>query len=453
MRLWLASKWEDIRTSFWFMPTLMVAAAVALSLATIHLDKATPRHNWVATLGWTFTRGPEGSRAVLATVAGSMMTIASVTFSITVVALQLASSQFGPRLLRNFMRDRGNQVALGTFIATFTYCLLILRTINGTEGERFVPDLSVTVGLLLALASLGVLIYFIHHAAESIQAENVIAAVSRDLHQAIDRLYPECWGQEPPEPSRGAGERDLPAAFDREARPIAAPRSDYLQAIDVDRLLRLARERDVVLAVGQRPGKFLFQGGDLARAWPGDRVDDELADAIRGAFYFGPRRTLAQDVEFAIDQLVEVAVRALSVNDPFTAISCIDRLGAALCTLAEKVIPSPYRYDEDGRLRVVTDASTVPGIIDAAFHQIRQAARGDTSVTLRLLETIVALRRHTRDPVVRAALRRHADAIHRGSQEGLKDPLDREDAERRHREVIEVLDGTTDAAPPSGSSP
>ena len=109
-----------------------------------------------------------------------------------------------------------------------------------------------------------------------------------------------------------------------------ALRSDYLQAIDVDRLLRLARERDVVLAVGQRPGKFLFQGGDLARAWPGDRVDDELADAIRGAFYFGPRRTLAQDVEFAIDQLVEVAVRALSVNDPFTAISCIDRLGAAL---------------------------------------------------------------------------------------------------------------------------
>ena len=146
-------------------------------------------------------------------------------------------------------------------------------------------------------------------------------------------------------------------------------------------------------------------------------------------------------------------MRALSVNDPFTAISCIDRLGAALCTLAEKVIPSPYRYDEDGRLRVVTDASTVPGIIDAAFHQIRQAARGDTSVTLRLLETIVALRRHTRDPVVRAALRRHADAIHRGSQEGLKDPLDREDADRRHREVIEVLDGTTDAPTPSGASP
>ena len=254
MRLWLASKWEDIRTSFWFMPTLMVAAAIALSLATIHLDRAAPRHNWLATLGWTFTRGPEGSRAVLSAVAGSMMTIASVTFSITIVALQLASSQFGPRLLRNFMRDRGNQVALGTFIATFTYCLLVLRTVNGTEDEQFVPHISVTVGLVLALASLGVLIYFIHHAAESIQAENVIAAVSRDLHQAIDRLYPECLGQEPPSPAPGCGQRTSPRASSASPGAIAAPRSDYLQAIDVERLLRLAKERDVVISRGAAPG-------------------------------------------------------------------------------------------------------------------------------------------------------------------------------------------------------
>ena len=452
MRLWLTSQWEDIRTSFWFMPTLMVVAAVALSLATIHLDRATATQNWIATLGWTFTRGPEGSRAVLSVVAGSMMTIASVTFSITIVALQLASTQFGPRLLRNFMRDRGNQVAIGTFISTFTYCLLVLRTVNGTEGESFVPHFSVTIGLLLALVSLGVLIYFIHHAAESIQAENVIAAVSRDLHRTIDRLYPECLGHDPPGPPDAAGGRDLPGAFDREARAVAAPRSDYLQAIDVDRLMELSEEHDVVISVGQRPGEFFFKGGELARAWPGDRVDDELADAIRGAFYFGTRRTLTQDAEFAIDQLVEVAVRALSpgVNDPFTAMNCIDRLGAALCNLAEKVVPSPYRHDKDGRLRVVTDASTVPGIIDASFHQIRQAARGDTSVTLRLLETIAAVGRHTRDRTFREALRRHADAIHRGSREGLKDTVDREDANARYLEVTAILEGTTDAPGPIG---
>ena len=245
----------------------MVIAAIGLSLMTIHLDRATANENWVATLGWTFSRGPEGSRALLATVAGSMMTIASVTFSITIVALQLASSQFGPRLLRNFMRDRGNQVAIGTFIATFTYCLLILRTVNGTDNEQFVPHISVTVALVLALLSVGVLIYFIHHSAESIQAENVIAAVSRDLHSAIDRLYPECLGAEAPDESKLANERDLPAGFDRESRMIDSRRSDYLQAINVDRLLQIAKEHDLVLSIVRRPGKFCFKGDPIATRW------------------------------------------------------------------------------------------------------------------------------------------------------------------------------------------
>jgi uncharacterized membrane protein len=383
---------------------------------------------------------------VLSTIAGSMMTIASITFSITIVALQLASSQFGPRLLRNFMRDRGNQVAIGTFIATFTYCLLVLRTINGSENDPFVPHIAVTVGLLLALASLGVLIYFIHHAAESIQAENVIAAVSRDLHHAIDALYPEDLGADPPESIEDRAERTLPDAFERESRPIGSPVSNYLQAIDLNRLLGLAVEHDMVLSIEQRPGRFFFKGGDLVRAWPGGQVDDDVADAIRGSFYFGSRRSLSQDIEYAIDQLVEVAVRALSpgVNDPFTAINCIDRLGAALCSLAERKMPSPYRFDDERRLRVVTETSSVPGIFDAAFHQIRQASFGDASVTIRLLETLAAIARQTTDPVFRGAIRRHADAVHRGSQDGLKDPMDRHDADRRHRQVIEILDGSTD---------
>ena len=213
MKTWLGNHWEALRANFWFVPTVMVAAAVVLSLVTISLDKVAAYHNQIAALGWTFARGPEGSRAVLSTVAGSMMTITSVTFSITIVALQLASSQFGPRLLRNFMRDRGNQVSLGTFIATFAYCLLVLRTVNGTEDQQFVPHISVTVGLLLALTSLGVLIYFIHHAAASIQAENVITTVSRDLDQAIARLYPECLG---------IGPRGRPASRPRETCPRAS---------------------------------------------------------------------------------------------------------------------------------------------------------------------------------------------------------------------------------------
>lgn len=444
MKLWLTSKWEDLRTSFWFMPTLMVIGAIFLSFFTINLDKVTAEQNRFATLGWTFTRGPEGSRALLSTVAGSMMTIASVTFSITIVALQLASGQFGPRLLRNFMRDQGNQLALGTFIATFTYCLLVLRTVNGSQDEPFVPHISVTIGLLLALMSLGVLIYFIHHAAESIQAENVIAAVSRELHRAINKLYPETVGKEPAEALTHRPSAPIPADYRINSRDVESPESDYLQAIDLEGLLGLAVKHDLILAIDQRPGKFCLKGGRIASAWPSDRVDDGVAHSIQNSFYFGLRRTLTQDSEFAIDQLVEIAVRALSpgINDPFTAINCIDRIGAALGLLTEKEIPSRYRFDDEGRLRVITEVSTVSGIIDASFHQIRQAALGNTSVSLKLMETIAAIARQTRDDDFLGPLRRHADAIHRGTADEIGDPIDRQDADDRYRRAIAAIEGS-----------
>lgn len=443
MNLWLAGKWDDVRTSFWFVPTVMVAAAILLSLAMIHLDKAAPSHSGLAALGWTFTRGPEGSRAVLSTVAASMMTIASVTFSITVVALQLASSQFGPRLLRNFMRDRGNQVAIGAFIATFTYCLLILRTVNGTEDERFVPNISVTVALLLALASLGVLIYFIHHAAESIQAENVIAAVGGELDRDIDRLYPAEIGGPPRDatPRDAEGDPRLPDGFLAGSCEILAEESGHIRAVDGDHLLGLAVDRDLVIELTSRPGKFIFAGEALARAWPASRVEDEVADSIRSAFYVGPRRTQAQDVEFVIDQLVEIAVRALSPSsgDPFTAIGCVNRLGASLGRLAERELPSRHRVDDEGRLRIVADGSTPTGIVDAAFNQIRQASRGDVAVTLRLLEVLGEIGRRSRAPEFRAALRRQADAALRGAIEAITEPSDRAEVEARHRRAAELL--------------
>ena len=191
----------------------------------------------------------------------------------------------------------------------------------------------------------------------------------------------------------------------------------------------------------QPPRKFIFEGSDLVRVWPGDRVDDALIDTVRGR-YFGLRRTLTQDVEFAIDQLVEVAVRALSpgVNDPFTAINCVDRLGAALCVLAAKEIPSPFRYDESNRLRVITDRSTASGMIDASFNQIRQAARGDAAVTLRLLESIVAIDQECPQPGLPrgpAAARRLDPPWQPGRIAG---DIGREDADDRYRQALRALD-------------
>ncbi len=433
MKTWLLSRWDNLRSTFWFVPLVMVVAAVALSLVTLTLDKAAGDRGLDLAWTWTFARGPEGSRAVLATVAGSMITIASVCFSITIVALQQASSQFGPRLLHNFMRDRGNQVVLGTFIAGFSYCLLVLRTVNGTDDGRFVPHLSVTVGVFLALAGVSVLIYFIHHAASSIQAEHVIAGVSRDLHDALNRLYPKELGDSPdgPEPT-------LPAGFAGGAIPVAADTSDYLQAVDRDRLMRLAVEHDLVLELPRRPGQFVTRGKPLARGWPADRMTVEVAAALRRAFYLGSRRTLLQDAEFAIDQLVEIALRALSpgINDPFTAIACVDRLGAALAEVAGKEIPSPYRHDEKGVLRVFAEGVTAGGIVDAAFDQIRQACRGNAAVTLRLLETIASVAPRVKTRVLRDALLAQAEVIHQGSKEGLVAEVDRTDARERYAAVL-----------------
>lgn len=443
MKTWLNTYWESLRGNFWFVPTIMVVAAVALSWITINLDKVAAASSGAAALGWTFTRGPEGSRALLSTVAGSMMTITSVTFSITIVALQLASSQFGPRLLRNFMRDLGNQVSLGTFIATFAYCLLILRTVNGTEREQFVPHISVTVGLLLALTSLGVLIYFINHAAASIQVENVIGNVSADLAEAINRLYPESLGPRPPGDPNDAGSAGAPEGFDHESAPVAATRSDYLQAVDLDGLIALAKKHDLIIHVMHRPGKFLVKGSELAKVWPSQRLDDDIAAAIRRAFYLGRHRTLSQDIEFAIDQLVEIAVRALSpgVNDPFTAINCVDRLGAALVMLLEKKFPSAFRHI-DGQLRVIVEMSSIEGIINASFDQIRQAARNDVAVTIRLLETIATVAKNSRGDAARHALMTQAEMIHRGSQETLSEGRDRREADGRFREVIDAFEAT-----------
>ena len=448
MKTFLATRWETLRESFWLVPAVMVVLSIGLSFATLGADRAVSGQ--VTPLPWTYARGPEGSRAVLSTVAGSMMTIASLAFSITIVTLQLASSQYGPRLLRNFMRDTGNQVVLGTFIATFTYCLMILRAVNGTSDNSFVPHISVTLGLGLAIASLGVLIYFIHHTAEAIQAESVIAGVSRDLHATIKRLFPEVIDPGRLHPDDAPEEPD---SRDRgvEVLAVNSTESDYLQAVDDDGLLELAIEHDLTLWVRERPGKFVMVGEPLLVARPPDRVSDDVAGSLRDAFILGRRRTATQDCEFSIDQLVEVALRALSpgINDPFTAIACIDRLGSALNELAGRSLTPGLRRDEQGTVRVVLRPATYSGIVDAAFHQIRQAARTNAAVTIHLLETVAVVATHTQDPSFRAALRRHASLIRRGAEGGLTDGWDRDEALDRYRDILDALETESEPSPQS----
>lgn len=446
MRVQVFKTWERVRSSFWFLPAVMAGGAMVLAFATVALDTVVT--DWL-TLDWglTFTGGAEGASSLLGAIAGSMITIAGVVFSMTLVALSLASSQLGPRLLRNFMRDTTTQMVLGTFVATFLYCLLVLRTVRRAEEIVFVPHLSVALGVLLAVVSVGVLIYFIHHVSVSIQANEIVARVGRELIEGIDRLFPETIGRGAPRLPTEPPDAEFLDRFDREARPIGSAGDGYLQFVDGDALAAFAMQEDVVIRLVRRPGDYVVATRPLALVWPGNRVTDQLIERVNSAFALGNQRTSGQDIEFAVNQLVEIAIRALSpgLNDPFTAMTCVDRLGSALCRLAERDMPSPYRHDVQDQLRVIAPVFTFPDITDAAFNQIRQYGRSSTAVTIRLLETIAEIAGSAHRPEDRAVLLRHARMIARGSGGGLPEDEDRQVVEERFQSANQLLSASPDS--------
>lgn len=426
--------------SFWFVPALMSVGAAILAFAMLTLDTRLSDET-LSGLGWIYGGGPEGARSLLSTVASSAITVAGTTFSITIAALSLASSQFGPRLLRTFVRDTGNQVVLGTFVATFLYCLLVVRTVRGLEDTRVVPHLSVTVGVLLAVANLGVLIYFVHHVAMSIRADQVIAAVSHELDGAVEQLFPAQLGEEPGARHEDTSERPASPVVPPDARAITLDHDGYLQVIDVETLLGLAEAHDLVVSLCVRPGDFVVAGELVALAWPGERVDDGRAATLAEALILGRERSAQQDVRFVVNQLVEVASRALSpgINDPFTAITCLDHLGAALRRVAQRPLPDGRRYDDAGRLRVIAAPMRFDELVDAAFDQIRSYGAEHLEVITTLLGTLTRIGAVTDDEERLAPLRRQVELAYQGSIEALRTDGDRQTLTERYRSALDAL--------------
>jgi uncharacterized membrane protein len=438
-----ANIYEKLRASYWFLPSVMAIMAGALAFILVKLDLANEQRGLID-LSWISLTGAAGARAILSTVASSMITVTGIVFSITIVTLSLASQQFGPRLLQNFMRDRGNQFVLGTVTSTYLFCLLVMRTVSDGPASRFVPHLSILVAVLLAILCVGVLIYFIHHVAESIQVTNVIAAVSRELAAEIHRRFPK-------KISEAVGEREteyalevlLPEGFNDQIRPVPALSSGYLQAVDLPGLLKLAEDRDLVIRIGHRVGHFIVAGAPLVEVWPGEAANsEELAKSVNGFFITGHKRSQEQDLEFLINELVEIAARALSpgVNDPFTAISCINHLGVSLCDLAQRIFPPVLKKDGENRLRIIAYPTTFDRIVDAAFNQIRQYGRTHAAVTIRLLESIRVVLPFTRYPEQREVLLRQAAMIERGSHDGLPEEGDRRDVHERYLAIFQTVE-------------
>ncbi len=320
--------WSNLQSSFWFVPALIVAVSIGIALALVEVDSRGGKE-WLA--GWPrlFGVGPEGARGILSTIAGSMMTVVGVTFSMTLMTLALASSQYTSRILRNFMRDRVTQVVLGSFAGIFVYCLVVLRTIRSSDGGEFVPKLAVSFSVVLAMGGISVLIFFIHHIASSIQASSIIASVAEQTMLAVDRLFPGTLGHGTVDDDE---DQTMPALPERNWQPVPVKGNGYIQSVDGAAPMRLAREHETIVRMERGIGEFAVEDTTLVSLALEDAPENELLKDLQAAFSISRHRTLQQDSAFGIRQIVDIALRALSpsMNDTTTAVMCVDYLTAIL---------------------------------------------------------------------------------------------------------------------------
>lgn len=365
------SIWLSLRASYWFIPAVLALFALALAFTTIHLDRA-GASTWLQS--WFEAARPEGARAQLTVIASAMAGVASTVFAITIAAVAYASGNYGPRLLTNFMTDRGNQLSLGVFIATFVYNLAVLRVVrnpenaagsggSGTEAVgSFVPQLSIFVSNLSAVIAIAVLVYFLHHIPASIRIDTVLGGIGRKLISDIERRFPlEGGSREPQERVRG--------------QPITARSVGYIKIIDFAELDSIACRHGLQLALCVRTGDFIHPHLPVLEI-AGGQADEDVEQRLLACFSLGESRTPTQDLEFLIDELVEIALRALSpgVNDPFTAVTSIHWLGAAMAKLADRDLTAGPEQDDYAPDRVQPPADDFEHFVRRGFGGVRASA-------------------------------------------------------------------------------
>ncbi|QDT35521.1 DUF2254 domain-containing protein [Thalassoglobus polymorphus] len=371
---WWLQRWDTLRGSLWFIPGLGVLGALLLSVMTLQIDYQLS-YEELSPPNWLITTS-SAARLTLSSLAGALITVTGVVFSMTMLTLAQTSSQYGPRLLRSFLNQNVTQLTLAVFVGTSLYCMSVLRTIREIgEGDLFVPHLSVFVGLCLGLMSLLFFVYFIHYTASSIQAESVIRAVSYELDDAIERLFPKCLGDDSDDSnadSSNSGDSDPSPEKPDSTILIQADSIGYIQGIDGDRLIELADQLDTVFYVRAKPGDYIFHGAPLLDVAE-DEVEEEFQSKVRETFLTGVRRTPRQDTGCVIKELVEVAIRALSpgINDPHTAVACINSLASALSSVAGREFPDSHRRNEEGKVRVIVQTPTFSQLLDDCFREIR----------------------------------------------------------------------------------
>lgn len=381
--------WKRLTATLWFLPALLAFCGVLLALVLVAVDRSIG--STFGNLPFFFGVEPSGASNVLAIIAGSTITVAGTVYSITIVALTLASTQFSPRILRNFMRDTGNQFVLGVLVGIFVYCIIVLRTIKsgGDEPTNFVPSIAVVFGVLLGLFGVGALIYFIHHVATSIQATSIISTIADETVLEIEENY--LFEYEAKQFDKQIL-REIPL---KKWIKIPSAETGYIQNADTDALFEIAKRLDLVVQMRRRVGEFTIKGLPLLQVSAKKEnftPDKSLIEEFNAAYDIGNFRTVEGDVAFGLRQIVDISLKALSpaINDTTTALSCIDYLTAILVCLAKR--PScPPLFFGDGELRLVINPQRFEDYFDLAYNQIRQNGSGNVAVILRLLNSMEVL--------------------------------------------------------------
>ncbi len=409
----IKSYWESLRGSLWFIPSIMLVASIALALVFIQLDLLYGS-KWLIEQSRIFAFGAEGARGMLTAVAGSMLTVVALTFALTLTAMSYAAGLYTPRIFRNFMRDRGTQFVLGYFVSVFAYCLVVLLTIHGGDELLFVPTLSIITGLLLALGGIIVLIFFIHHISASLQINNIIDNIGDATKKSVDKIFPKNLG----EPA-GKNERmqTWQAEDNQKWQAIPALSSGYVLNVDTDGLLQYAEENDIILKMEREIGNFAPRGAILMSLTNAESAgaldftkDDKSIKELNALIDVKPHRTIDQDVAFGMRQIVDIALKALSlgVNDTTTAVSCIHFLADITGEIARRQLPLRVRSKDD-KPRVITLAPTFQDYVEIAFDQIRISGTGNVAIFEQLAEAIAFVATCTRDEERRQILRKQIE--------------------------------------------
>ncbi len=394
MRTWFANTRDAFRTRLWPLPTIAVMFALLLGLTLPELDAAIDDDLPSRVSVWLFGGDADAARSLLGAIASSLITVTALTFSLTVVTLQLASSQFSPRLLRTFTRDQFVQVTLALFLATFTYALTVLRAVRGTgdgEGVELVPKVAVTLAFVLAVASVLGLVLFLAHLTEQIRVETMLRNVHREAVATMRTVLAE---RDP----AGAYREPVPAA-PRDSLTLLAADDGFLTRVDQAGLLAMTVEEEALVSLDVHPGAYLVRGTPLGSAWsPGggplsSDAAERIAARVAGCIHVGFERTSGQDVGFGLRQLTDVANKALSpgINDPTTAIHALGHISALLCALSDHDLGAALLRDDDDRVRVVMHRPDLASYVDLGISQPRRYGAADPQVLQKIFQVLLDL--------------------------------------------------------------